>query len=136
MTNMADPHAAPAGAGHQPDDVSVRGIFGFGVGFLVAAVVISGLVWLLFVYLSDREASHAAPVFPLAVDQEQRLPPEPRLQTNPRQDLLDLRAQEDHVLTTYGWVDKNAGIVRIPIDEAMKLAVTRGLPARPSGRSQ
>jgi hypothetical protein len=34
------------------------------------------------------------------------------------------------VLGTYGWVDKNAGLVRIPIEEAMRIAVERGLPAR------
>ena len=58
------------------------------------------------------------------------MPPEPRLQTNPRQDLRDLRAARRRVLKSYGWVDKNAGVVRIPIDEAMKLTVERGLPAR------
>ena len=68
--------------------------------------------------------------FPLAVTHEQRLPPEPRLQTNPREDLADLRRAEDRVLDSYGWVDKDAGIVRIPIDEAMRLTVERGLPAR------
>ena len=36
------------------------------------------------------------------------------------------------MLDSYGWVDKNAGVVRIPIDEAMKLTLERGLPARPS----
>jgi len=34
------------------------------------------------------------------------------------------------VLTSYGWVDKNAGVVRIPIDEAMKIVVKQGLPVR------
>ena len=34
------------------------------------------------------------------------------------------------MLDSYGWVDKNAGIVRIPIDEAMKLTLQRGLPTR------
>ena len=38
--------------------------------------------------------------------------------------------KEDDVLESYGWVDKNAGVVRIPIDEAMKLTLERGLPAR------
>jgi len=41
-----------------------------------------------------------------------------------------MRAREDEILTTYGWVDRNAGIVRIPIDAAMKLTLERGLPAR------
>ena len=56
------------------------------------------------------------------------MPPEPRLQTNPREDLRELRDAEQDTLTTYGWVDRNAGIVRIPIDEAITLTLQRGLP--------
>ena len=87
-------------------------------------------MWLLFGYFASRESQLAAREFPLAAEQQNRLPPEPRLQTNPRQDLADLRRREDAILSTYGWVDKNAGVVRIPIDEAMKLTLERGLPAR------
>ena len=60
------------------------------------------------------------------------MPPEPRLQTTPREDLRILREQEDAVLNSYGWVDRSTGVVRIPIEEAMKLTVQRGLPARTS----
>jgi hypothetical protein len=87
-------------------------------------------VGVVFKYLDNREARQATPEYPLAATQENRLPPEPRLQTNPRQDLADLRAREDEALTGYSWVDKNAGVVRIPIDEAIKKTLERGLPAR------
>jgi hypothetical protein len=70
----------------------------------------------------------------LATSQEPRLPPEPRLQTNPRGDLADLRGGEEQTLKSYGWVDKSAGVVRIPIDEAMKIVVQKGLPARQEPR--
>ena len=116
---------------HETSDIDIRGVLTFGGGLLGAAIVISFLVWLLFVYLSGREAVRTTPRFPLATTQEQRLPPEPRLQTNPRQDLNDLRTQEDVVLGNYGWMDKTAGTVRIPIEEAMRLVVRRGLPTRP-----
>jgi hypothetical protein len=115
---------------HETTDVNIRGIFTFAAGLFSAAVVIHFFVWLLFAYFSTREAARVAPEYPLAAGQQTRLPPEPRLQTNPRQDLADLRAQEDAVLNSYGWVDRNAGVVRIPISEAMKLMVERGLPAR------
>ena len=80
--------------------------------------------------LGLREMQRVAPEYPLATGQIERLPPEPRLQTNPREDLRDLRAQEDAILGSYALVDKDRGVVRIPIDEAMKLIVQRGLPAR------
>jgi hypothetical protein len=115
---------------HEESDVNIRAIFGFIGGLLVSAIVIHLAVWVLFRYFDAREGRHLAPAFPLAATQESRVPPEPRLQTNPRQDLSDLRAREDQVLTSYGWVDKNTGVVRIPIDEAMKLTLQRGLPTR------
>jgi hypothetical protein len=136
---MADTHSTPAHADqaavhHETSDVSLGGILGFAAGLLIAAVLIHLLIWLLFLAFSEREARRATLTFPLAAGQAQRLPPEPRLQTNPRQEMRDLRAAEDAVLNSYGWVDKNAGIVRIPIGEAMKLTVQRGLPARPANR--
>jgi hypothetical protein len=117
-------------AQHEESDVNILGIFAFAAGLLATGIFIHLMVWLLFSYLSTREAAKTAPQFPLAATQEQRLPPEPRLQTNPRQDLQDLRAQEDELLNSYRWVDQNAGIVRIPIDEAIRLTLQRGLPAR------
>jgi hypothetical protein len=115
---------------HETSDVNIGGIFRFAFGLLLTGGAIYLLVWVLLLYLAARDARRVMPVFPLAAGQESRLPPEPRLQTHPRQDLRDLRSAEDTVLTSYGWVDRNAGIARIPIGEAMKLTVERGLPAR------
>jgi len=77
-----------------------------------------------------REAAREPRMFPLSAAQQQQLPPEPRLQTNPQGDLRQLRAREDEALRGYGWVDKNAGVARIPIEEAMKIVVQRGVPVR------
>lgn len=44
--------------------------------------------------------------------------------------LQKFRAEEDHLLTSYGWVDQNAGVVRLPIDRAKELLLERGLPVR------
>jgi hypothetical protein len=115
---------------HESSDINVRGVLVFCGALIAAGIVIHAAVWLLFVVFNARAAKQPAPDFPLAIQQENRLPPEPRLQTNPRQDLRDLRAQEDTVLQSYGWVDKSAGIVRVPIDRAMELTVQRGLPTR------
>ena len=115
---------------HETSDVNVRGVFAFGVGLAAISLIVFFVVWVLFRFLSATEASRGAPQYPLAAARAAQLPPEPRLQTNPREDLSDLRAREDQILSTYGWVDKNAGVVRIPIEQAMKLAVERGLAAR------
>jgi hypothetical protein len=44
----------------------------------------------------------------------------PRLQINDEADLRALRAEEKAKLEGYRWVDRKAGIVHIPIEEAMK----------------
>jgi hypothetical protein len=124
-------HSAHAPSHHEESDVDIRGILIFAAGLVAVAIVIGFIVWGLFAYFNAREdTAGGAPAFPLAVSQEHRVPPEPRLQTNPREDLRELRDAEQETLTTYGWVDRNAGIVRIPIDEAIALTIQRGLPSR------
>ncbi len=54
-------------------------------------------------------------------------PPKPRLQANPHASLVVLRAEEDSVLSSYGWVNGDSGVARIPIDRAMELLVRKGL---------
>jgi len=137
MAEIHQPHAAPvAPAGmnpevhHEESDVNIIAIFAFGAGLIVVAGIVSLLIFVLFRFFDVREAARVPLAYPLAVSREGALPPEPRLQTNPREDLADLLAKEDALLTSYGWVDKNAGVVRIPIDEAMKLTLQRGLPSR------
>lgn len=141
MAEVHLPHASPAATDnpevrHETSDVNIRGILLFAAGLIVAGILINLLVWVLFEYFSAREARRVPREYPLAATQEMRVPPEPRLQPvapewrTPRQDLEALRTKDRNVLTTYGWVDRNTGVVRIPIDEAMKLVVQRGLPAR------
>jgi hypothetical protein len=55
--------------------------------------------------------------------------PTPRVQTDDgNQDVADLHAREDLLLSNYTWVDESKGTVRIPIDRAMELIAQRGLP--------
>src|SRR5262249_54958007 len=62
-------------------------------------------------------------------------PPGPRLQTNPQAELQRFRAEEEKWLNTYRWIDKQNGIVHIPIDQAMKKLARTGVPGFP-GRQQ
>ena len=70
----------------------------------------------------------------MAAGQQNRLPPSPRFQENPQQELRELRAKQKALLEGYGWVNKEAGIARIPIEDAMKIVVQRGLPAREAAK--
>jgi hypothetical protein len=114
----------------ESSDVSISGVVIFVIVLVVCGVVISGGVWAMYRSLIREASRPATAEFPLATAAMRRLPPEPRLQTDPRDDLASMRRNEDRALTSYGWVDRNAGVVRIPIDVAMRLTVERGLPSR------
>jgi hypothetical protein len=119
---------------HEESDVNVGAILRYGVGlFLIAAVVHLFLWWLLGVYERQNERAQTQ-VYPMAVSQQDRLPPQPRFQQDPQQELQDLRAKQKALLEGYGWANKEAGVVRIPIEEAMRLVVERGLPSRETGK--
>lgn len=63
-------------------------------------------------------------------------PPSPALQVSPAMDLKEFRRREDAELEGYGWVDKRAGIARIPIEQAMELVVREGLPVQAAGKGE
>lgn len=115
---------------HERSDVNHRAIAGFALGLLVLAIVIHiGLYWLLEYYRA-REARRAAAVAVAAPSAEREIPPPPRLQVSPQADMAELRAAEEKLLYSYGWVDRERKVARIPIDRAMELLAQKGLPAR------
>jgi hypothetical protein len=123
----ADEHGA---IHHEESDANFAGIIGFGAGLVAVCAVVAVVVYGVFRYLEKQNARQGPVEYPLAITEGNRQPPEPRLQTNPREDLHDMRVKEDEVLHSYGWVDRNGGIVRIPIDDAITLTLERGLPSR------
>ena len=131
MTEHTEHQPHHADVSHETSDVNFRAILASAGGLLALGAVVYFVVYLFFWSLARREDIASRDLmYPLAAGQGDRLPPEPRLQTNPRRDLKDLRDAEDALLKSYNWVDRNAGVVRIPIDEAMKLTLQRGLPSR------
>lgn len=116
-----------SGVSYEKEDADTRLVIRAGIVLALATLVASALVLLLFRWLGQRAARGDAPPPPMASSMEPgRVPPAPRLQTLPGQDLAAARAEEERTLTTYGWVDERAGTVRIPIAEAMRLLAERG----------
>ena len=54
----------------------------------------------------------------------QRAELERKVVTRPSEDLQRLRAQQQEQLGSYGWVDQNAGTVRLPGERAMELVAS------------
>jgi hypothetical protein len=76
--------------------------------------------------------------FPRAVSDVSRAltvePPQPRLQTDPSEDLAKFLAAEDKRLNTYYWIDKKKGIIHIPIEQAMQELAEGGIDGFPRGK--
>ncbi|MFN8643734.1 MAG: hypothetical protein U0802_19515 [Candidatus Binatia bacterium] len=110
---------------HEESDVVLRPVVVAGLGLLVLLVVTCAAMFGLFHLFAREEARLSPPANPLAAAEGPRLPPQPRLQAHPVRDLEELRKAESELLTTYGWVDKNAGTVRIPVARAIDLLAQR-----------
>ena len=133
---------------HEKSDVSVRALLMFIAIFVVFAFVTHIAIWLLFKgFVRIERRRQLGPVTEMARPADMAIPKnQPLLQpfqhsgpdgkvlppyrSTPVTDLAAMREAEQQALTSYGWVDPEKGIVRIPIDEAMKLTLQRGLPVQ------
>lgn len=111
-------------------EIGLRGIVWFAVGLAVLIVVSGFAMWGLFQYLRAREEARPTRVSPLLLQEGVPPVPEPRLQTTPEQDLRALRAAEDSLLHSYGWIEREKGIARVPVERGMQMLLREGLPTR------
>ncbi len=109
---------------HRDVDVPRLLLFGGALCFMVAFSLVA--MWLLFNFYA-LEQSAGPPPSPVA--QASEIPPQPRLQVAEHSDLVQQHQRNADVLDSYGWVDRKAGVVRIPIARAMDLLAARGLPS-------
>jgi hypothetical protein len=112
---------------HETTDVNIGPIAKAVVGVVLLAVASYVFIWGILRYFNAREDA-AQTVAPRAL----RVPPLPRLQSTPVPDLKAVIDAENHMLQSYAWVNKDKGLVRIPIDQAIDLLAKRGLPVRPA----
>ncbi|MGH9868696.1 MAG: hypothetical protein ACREAA_11110 [Candidatus Polarisedimenticolia bacterium] len=112
---------------HETRDISLPAVVWTAVGFIALGalgMIVSGIFFAVEKPLhpmgAPRSMRHERPAAPL--------PPEPRLQVSPQTDMRAMRAQEQELLHSYGWVDRQAGRVRIPIERAMEIVAEKGAP--------
>ncbi len=115
--------------GHETQDANIHGILLTGAGLAIAAAVAFVIVYGIFQLLAHQQLT-TAPSNPMAETTVEQFPPSPRLEEHPAVEVKDLHAKEDSLLSSYGWTDKAAGRVRIPIDRAMDIELQRGFPVR------
>jgi hypothetical protein len=140
---------------HEASDVSVGGILKFVVGLTIFAVVVHVMIWGMFRLLKAQEEKEPSPG-PMAMTEQERLPPAPRLQAangfgvklengewvnlevrEPEAEYRVLRAQWDQALNCNDGDEKHpAPHVRpersicMSIDQAMEKVLESGLPSR------
>ncbi len=105
-------------AAYEPTDAGAPLLAALALGLAAFLLIAPPLLFLLFP--GARHAERLQGPFPR--------PPGPRLQPDPSADLARLSRREERVLSSYGWVDRAQGTVRIPIAHAMELVAKRGLP--------
>ena len=116
------------GRGHEQRDANAKWIFGmvlllFVFLFFIQAVLVA---WLNSLKHTPTPTDAWRPARPSSAN----FAPLPRLQLSPPGDLQSFRAREEAELHSYGWIDRTAGVVRIPIERAMDLVLQQGLPTR------
>ena len=106
----------------------------------ISKIVIIGIYTAIFAALSffamrfvfnknDERITHNLGV-PSEMATERVVPNKPLLQINEQQNWRRELAQQEEKISNYKWIDKQAGVVEIPVDRAIELIAQKGLPAR------
>ena len=126
MSEPRTPSPQSLQAKHETSDVRSMPLVYSALALAAAvALVCVFLIW-FFDRLEVRAERHDPKLSPLVGDQTP--PVGPRLQEQPANDLARMRAAEDRALDRYRWIDKERGVVQLPIDRAMDLLLEQGLP--------
>jgi hypothetical protein len=122
----------------ESSDIDTRTILSymFYLALSVAAAFIASVF--IFKFTSKMAADSDTPMAPVHRGVGATMPPEPMLQgipghtTDPQLDLRNKREADEAENEKLAWKDKPAGIAQIPVDEAMKIIVSKGFPALPA----
>lgn len=153
-----DPHTGEANpeVHHEHSDINVKPLLWSVAIFVALAIVMHVALWGLHAFFAKEERESQAPPTTMVRRDAPSLPPEPRLQPFPAPqqgrtgaeepatqkpvvnplsntpvfDMQQMIEEEERHLSEYGWADRAKGAVRIPIADAKKLLVARGLPVR------
>lgn len=115
--------------GYETKDTTFKPVFlGIVVIFAVTAI---GLI-ISAIFYSSLEKSWTKSQGKSSGHQsiEKKVVPSPQLETVPMKDYKTFKAEQERVLTTYGWVDPAKNKIHVPIEVAMKNALKKGFTVR------
>jgi hypothetical protein len=122
---------ADRGPAFEKRDLDPRQLVKVGIGFVAALALVLLVTTLLQYSWMGRAAPFSASAPSLNPPAQVQLPSQPRLEVVPGLNYQELHAHELEQLESYGWVDRSAGVVHIPITRAIDLILQRGLPVDP-----
>jgi len=100
------------------------------VGITMAVLVVGAFVSMVILY---KVFAYYQPMLsddPHPLAELRQVTTEPRLQVDPPRQKFELKEIEENVLSGYDWVDREEGIVRIPVNRAIEILAERGLPIK------
>ncbi|HTU23668.1 MAG TPA: hypothetical protein VMG10_36865 [Gemmataceae bacterium] len=127
----SDSHEHTPGVAYEREEFNFRLILWVGAGLVVTALVVHVIVWWLFGGLEKHNTVPTGSVSELALEDasrpfDQRLDnvPAPHLEgiepeSNPSR-IAAARQRAEVRMKRYGWIDRDKGIVHVPIEKAME----------------
>lgn len=102
-------------------ELNLKALIVFAVALSAVVVAMAALMWVLSGALRSRLIGQDPPPPRLPAARVQPLPPEPRLQAKPEDDMRRMRLEEELLLSNFEWVDEASGVARVPIETAIDL---------------
>jgi len=130
-----DPPPTNADVAFESSDIDTRTILAYLFYLAITVAAAFFVTVFIFRFTTTIAVDSQTPPPPVRQGVGPTMPPEPRLQgvpghTNDAQlDLRDKREADNAANDDYGWTDQQGGIAQIPVEEAMKIIVSKGLPA-------
>ncbi|MBI3682820.1 MAG: hypothetical protein HY235_20805 [Acidobacteria bacterium] len=110
--------------GPEMRDANIPLVVWTGIGILATLFLCMWIAAMQFRWEENNSPKTADSPF----SQEGRMPPEPRLQVFPANDLGTFKEIQRKQVDSYGWVDRESGVARVPVDRAMEMVLQKGLP--------
>ncbi len=115
---------------HEQSDINVRGVMWGGVA-IVAGIVLAVLASYFLLQMWNAPSGSQPLGGPNTGFDFQVA--SPQLQASPQQERARYFAEKERLLDSYAWIDRRAGIARIPLEQAMQIMAARdGAKAAPS----
>ena|ERR1043166_1390555 len=128
----SEPSAKSIEAGYELSDLRAKNIALFALILSVTIALVILVTYWLAQHFHEAQVSGPAISYP----QGREPVPRPRFWVTPTEQLKAMRTEEDKILQSYGWTDKQKGIARIPIEQAMELLAEKDSGHKAAGSEQ